>query len=146
MCRVLGIGHTWLLTLVMPSLLTQGQSSRSFQSQILSSGKMSRTSQDQRLQPQGCDSRHRTILFQTTLLTKVLKLLLLIGNSLRVPHPLHNIIFTVFPDDNECLLNTHNCHINATCENTNGSFTCVCDPPLTGNGVMCSGKCVHLLR
>ena len=48
-------------------------------------------------------------------------------------------------DNNECTLGTHNCHNNATCTNTDGSFTCACNTGYTGNGVTCSGKNKRLL-
>ena len=43
-------------------------------------------------------------------------------------------------DANECLLQTHNCHMNASCTNTNGSYSCTCNEGFTGNGVNCTGK------
>ena len=42
-------------------------------------------------------------------------------------------------DINECVSDTHNCHMNANCTNTNGSFTCACNKGFTGNGVNCTG-------
>ena len=45
-----------------------------------------------------------------------------------------------YSDNNECTLGTHNCHSNATCANTEGSFTCSCNRGFTGNGTTCSGK------
>ena len=44
-----------------------------------------------------------------------------------------------FSDNNECTLDTHNCHDDATCTNTYGSFYCTCNTGFTGNGVNCSG-------
>jgi len=43
-------------------------------------------------------------------------------------------------DINECSLGIHNCHANATCTNTQGSFTCSCKTGYSGNGRNCSGK------
>ena len=47
---------------------------------------------------------------------------------------------THFSDNNECTLGTHNCHNNATCTNTDGSFTCACNTGYSGNGVKCTGR------
>jgi cysteine-rich repeat protein len=41
-------------------------------------------------------------------------------------------------DVNECADNKHNCHAQATCTNTAGSFSCACKPGYTGTGVNCS--------
>ena len=43
----------------------------------------------------------------------------------------------------ECKETTDGCHINATCDNTIGSYTCECATGLTGNGTTCYGKYVH---
>ena len=47
-------------------------------------------------------------------------------------------------DVDECLQSTDECHINATCDNTIGSYTCECVPDLTGNGTTCYGKYVQV--
>ena len=36
--------------------------------------------------------------------------------------------------------NTDNCNDNATCTDTEGSFTCMCNAGFTGDGVMCAGN------
>ena len=47
---------------------------------------------------------------------------------------------SLFTDIDECSDSTHNCHADATCANTDGSFTCTCNEGYTGNGTFCSGK------
>ena len=42
-------------------------------------------------------------------------------------------------DINECSTGNDDCHINATCLNTEGSFTCSCNMGYTGNGRDCAG-------
>jgi len=42
-------------------------------------------------------------------------------------------------DLNECILETHNCHANATCTNIPGSFSCTCKIGYLGNGTFCQG-------
>ena len=34
----------------------------------------------------------------------------------------------------------NNCHRDATCTNTDGSYTCDCQSGLTGNGKFCFGE------
>lgn len=47
----------------------------------------------------------------------------------------------MFSDIDECTKGTDNCHINADCINTYGSYTCQCQAGYTGNGETCYGKC-----
>ena len=42
-------------------------------------------------------------------------------------------------DVNECTNGTHNCHDNASLQNSVGSFNCSCNPGYDGKGTICSG-------
>ena len=47
--------------------------------------------------------------------------------------------FLFYADINECEVDdSNNCHENAQCTNTVGSFTCSCNPGYTGDGVNCT--------
>ena len=50
-------------------------------------------------------------------------------------------MFCIFSSDvDECVQGTRNCHTNATCSNTVGTFTCACNEGYTGDGVnTCAG-------
>ena len=50
------------------------------------------------------------------------------------------ILFDSVGDVDECSLGTANCHAQATCTNTIGSFVCSCKKGFTGNGTICNGK------
>ena len=54
-----------------------------------------------------------------------------------------HLIEEVLLDVDECNNGTHNCNINASCINTNGSFMCVCDSEWSGDGVVCKGKLIN---
>ena len=43
-------------------------------------------------------------------------------------------------DINECELNIHSCHEQATCTNSPGSYSCACNPGWTGDGFDCQGS------
>ena len=43
-------------------------------------------------------------------------------------------------DANECTEGTNSCHYAATCHNTQGNYTCSCNPGYTGDGFSCTGK------
>ncbi|XP_048248036.1 protein NEL-like isoform X2 [Haliotis rufescens] len=46
-------------------------------------------------------------------------------------------------DIDECTDGTHNCHANADCTNTDGSFTCKCKDGYDGDGVKCTDCTVN---
>ena len=45
----------------------------------------------------------------------------------------------VFTDEDECQTESHNCDVNAQCNNTFGSFNCLCLQGYFGDGIQCSG-------
>eukprot|EP00058_Branchiostoma_floridae_P027787 XP_002613278.1 hypothetical protein BRAFLDRAFT_68243 [Branchiostoma floridae] len=45
---------------------------------------------------------------------------------------------SVISDIDECAEDTNICHTNATCRNTDGSYSCVCDVGFVGNGTTCT--------
>lgn len=49
-------------------------------------------------------------------------------------------IVIFFTDIEECRTETDNCHDDANCTNTKGSFYCTCLTGYSGNGVTCDGK------
>ena len=49
------------------------------------------------------------------------------------------VCFCCHVDINECETGNDSCHENAQCTNTEGSFTCSCNPGYTGDGIECSG-------
>ena len=56
-----------------------------------------------------------------------------------------NSIFSYFShnfstDIDECAIGSHNCHTQATCNNTDGSFTCTCNSGYSGKGTNCEGR------
>ena len=56
-------------------------------------------------------------------------------------------LFPTISDINECTLNTDNCNANAACADTEGSFTCTCNPGYEGDGVTCTStyKCIQIV-
>ena len=65
-------------------------------------------------------------------------------NLHRYPYDIENCILFSFLDNNECTLLTHNCHNNAKCLNTKGSFTCSCNTGHSGNGTKCEGRWMQI--
>ena len=50
-------------------------------------------------------------------------------------------------DINECVTEEHNCDANhAYCNNTKGSFACLCKPGYTGDGLNCTGNKTKMFR
>merc|ERR1711939_568696 len=45
---------------------------------------------------------------------------------------------TTCTDVDECADTSHNCHANANCQNTVGSFDCECQSGFTGDGTTCT--------
>ena len=43
-------------------------------------------------------------------------------------------------DVNECEDGIHNCHVNATCENNIGNFSCNCNNGFEGDGITCTSN------
>ena len=48
--------------------------------------------------------------------------------------------FFSYSNLDECEKGRHDCHINANCANTPGSYNYTCRPGFTGNGSICEGK------
>ena len=46
-------------------------------------------------------------------------------------------------DINECNIQSP-CHANATCNNTEGSYTCECNDGFTGDGFTCDGMVMYI--
>ena len=55
-------------------------------------------------------------------------------------HFKHPIPTFPFPDIDECVLETYVCDVNAYCENTIGSYDCVCVDGYRKNGTFCMSK------
>ena len=51
-----------------------------------------------------------------------------------------NVKFCFTLDIDECASSLDNCHDDAFCTNTPGSFTCSCSEGFTGSDVICTGK------
>ena len=49
-----------------------------------------------------------------------------------------------FADVNECETG-NNCHPNATCTDTHGSYVCTCNDGNAGDGFICEGECRYML-
>ena len=47
-----------------------------------------------------------------------------------------------FLDIDECSVSPSVCHVSATCQNTAGSYQCICNFGLAGDGKICYGKVI----
>ena len=54
-------------------------------------------------------------------------------------HRVPFVVFILVPDIDECS-SENECHVNATCANTVGSYNCTCKKGYEGDGRNCSGK------
>jgi len=61
-----------------------------------------------------------------------------ITSSIILVHSLY--LFQLCADIDECLLNIHDCHSLATCNNTIGGYNCTCIAGYTGDGFTCGGN------
>lgn len=52
----------------------------------------------------------------------------------------HDQLWHAYSDINECATGTHDCSVDAVCNNIKGSYNCVCKPGYYGDGITCQGK------
>ena len=51
------------------------------------------------------------------------------------------IYLFICSDINECVHGLHKCSSDAFCNDTKGSYNCICNHGFTGNGRECKGRC-----
>ena len=51
---------------------------------------------------------------------------------------IHKFLLTALVD--ECATDADDCHLQATCADTDLSFTCTCNAGFAGDGTSCQGK------
>lgn len=49
-------------------------------------------------------------------------------------------MYSLLLDVDECQRKTHNCHVKASCSNTEGSFKCTCKRGFVGDGENCTAS------
>ena len=59
---------------------------------------------------------------------------------------LYGHLFIFHTDINECTNGQHTCNLQATCTNTDGSYTCTCIDGYTGDGDICFGKHIVVFK
>ena len=50
----------------------------------------------------------------------------------------NNSCFVISADIDECTSGVNDCHKLASCKNTEGSYSCSCQPPYAGDGKNCT--------
>ena len=58
---------------------------------------------------------------------------------IKVQIPKYEIVMFNFIDINECVISPSICHVNANCQNNEGSYLCSCKPGFNGDGKTCQG-------
>lgn len=56
------------------------------------------------------------------------------------------VLFLFISDINECTASSPVCHVSAQCNNTLGSYRCICNPGYTYNGKRCTGTQGNVIR
>ena len=54
--------------------------------------------------------------------------------------PINVAYYVLFIDVDECSASISVCDVNASCQNTRGSYVCSCKAGFTGDGKTCTGK------
>ena len=47
-------------------------------------------------------------------------------------------------DINECISGSAECHDNATCSNSDGSYECTCNTGFSGDGIKCISEILYI--
>ena len=57
---------------------------------------------------------------------------------------LYNLMISLIlsTDINECISGSAECHDNATCTNSDGSYECTCDIGFSGDGFNCTSEII----
>ena len=55
-------------------------------------------------------------------------------NKVSVEYTFFNGVLFVFQDINECTVKSDRCDVNAACQNTEGSYKCICKTVFEGDG------------